>query len=177
MSSRTTSTAGHGLRRRRPYRRCLRAGARSPEGILTGAEPRRCPALSAVAPHGRLRRGPPLARKALPVDFAPSAKAQDYLDRLQAFMDERVFPAEAEYERYRAETGREDHTLPPVVEELKAEARTRGLWNLFLPDVSGLTNVEYAPLAELTGWGGRNPPPASNCDAPNNRTHEVLPHF
>ena len=63
--------------------------------------------------------GPTPRSEGSPVDFAPSAKAQDYLDRLQAFMDERVFPAEAEYERYRAEKGRDDHTLPPVVEELR----------------------------------------------------------
>jgi acyl-CoA dehydrogenase len=111
------------------------------------------------------------------MDFAPSDKAKDYLDRLQAFMDERVFPAEVEYERYRAEKGREDHTLPPVVEELKTEARSRGLWNLFLPDVSGLTNVEYAPLAELTGWASHIAPEAINCDAPNTGNMEVLHMF
>jgi acyl-CoA dehydrogenase len=111
------------------------------------------------------------------VDFAPSPKAQDYLDRLQAFMDEKVFPAEVEYERYRNEKGRDDHTLPPVVEELKAEARSRGLWNLFLPDVSGLKNVEYAPLAELTGWASHIAPEAINCDAPNTGNMEVLHMF
>jgi acyl-CoA dehydrogenase len=82
-----------------------------------------------------------------------------------------------EYERYRAEKGRDDHTLPPVVEELKAEARNRGLWNLFLPDVSGLTNVEYAPLAELTGWASHIAPEAINCDAPNTGNMEVLHMF
>jgi len=71
------------------------------------------------------------------VDFEHSAKAQDYLGRLQDFMDTKVRPAEQAYEDYRNEKGRDDHTLPPVVEELKAEARSRGLWNLFLPDVSG----------------------------------------
>jgi acyl-CoA dehydrogenase len=111
------------------------------------------------------------------VDFDPSPKAQDYLDRLQAFMDEKVFPAEVEYERYRNEKGRDDHTLPPVVEELKAEARSRGLWNLFLPDVSGLKNVEYAPLAELTGWASHIAPEAINCDAPNTGNMEVLHMF
>ena len=111
------------------------------------------------------------------MDFAPSPKAQDYFDRLQAFMQERVFPAEAEYERYRQEKGRDDHTLPPVVEELKVEARERGLWNLFLPDVSGLKNVEYAPLAELTGWASHIAPEAINCDAPNTGNMEVLHMF
>ena len=111
------------------------------------------------------------------MDFDPSPKAQDYLDRLRAFMDEKVFPAEASYEAYRREKGPEDHTLPPVVEELKAEARTRGLWNCFLPDVSGLKNIEYAPLAELTGWASHIAPEAMNCDAPNTGNMEVLHMF
>ena len=111
------------------------------------------------------------------MDFDLSPKAQEYLDRLQAFMDERVFPAEESYEDYRREKGRDDHTLPPVVAELKIEARKRGLWNLFLPDVSGLKNVEYAPLAELTGWATHIAPEAINCDAPNTGNMEVLHMF
>jgi acyl-CoA dehydrogenase len=111
------------------------------------------------------------------VDFEHSAKAQDYIGRLQDFMDSHVFPAEKAYEDYRNEKGRDDHTLPPVVEELKAEARSRGLWNLFLPDVSGLTNVEYAALAEITGWSTHIAPEAINCDAPNTGNMEVLHMF
>src|SRR5687767_15340656 len=111
------------------------------------------------------------------MDFEHSAKAQDYLGRLQDFMDTKVFPAEAEYEAYRREKGPEDHTLPPVVEELKVEARSRGLWNLFLPDVSGLKNVEYAALAEVTGWASHIAPEAINCDAPNTGNMEVLHMF
>ncbi len=111
------------------------------------------------------------------MDFDPSPKAQDYLDRLRAFMDELVFPAEKDYEAYRREKGPQDHTLPPVVEELKREARARGLWNCFLPDVSGLKNVEYAPLAELTGWASHIAPEAINCDAPNTGNMEVLHMF
>jgi acyl-CoA dehydrogenase len=111
------------------------------------------------------------------MDFEPSAKAKDYLARLQAFMDERVYPAEGLYEEYRREKGYGDHTLPPVVEELKAEARERGLWNLFLPDVSGLTNLEYAPLAELTGWSINIAPEALNCAAPDTGNMEVLHMF
>jgi acyl-CoA dehydrogenase len=113
----------------------------------------------------------------LHVDFEHSAKAQDYLGRLQDFMDHHVFPAEKAYEEYRREKGPEDHTLPPVVEELKVEARSRGLWNLFLPDVSGLTNVEYAALAEVTGWATHIAPEAINCDAPNTGNMEVLHMF
>jgi acyl-CoA dehydrogenase len=111
------------------------------------------------------------------VDFEPSAKAKDYYGRLQDFVETQVLPAEMRYEEYRREKGPDDHTLPPVVEELKAEARQRGLWNLFLPDVSGLTNLEYAPLAELTGWSSHIAPESINCDAPNTGNMEVLHMF
>ena len=111
------------------------------------------------------------------MDFAHSAQAQDHLDRLQAFMDEKVFPAEAPYEQYRREKGYHDHSVPPVVEELKSEARTRGLWNLFLPDISGLSTLDYAPLAELTGWSVHLAPEAINCAAPDTGNMEVLHLF
>ena len=111
------------------------------------------------------------------MDFEPSVKAKDYLERLQAFMDEKVFPAEKDYEEYRRAAGPEDHTVPPVVEELKVEARSRGLWNLFLPDVSGLSNLDYASLAEVTGWSSHIAPEAINCDAPNTGNMEVLHMF
>jgi acyl-CoA dehydrogenase len=111
------------------------------------------------------------------MDFAPSPRATELLDRLRAFMDERVFPAEPAYRAYREEQGYGDHTLPPVVEELKREARARGLWNLFLPDVSGLTNLEYAPLAELSGWSIHLAPEAMNCAAPDTGNMEVLHMF
>ena len=111
------------------------------------------------------------------MDFDHSPKAQDYIGRMQDFLDTRILPAEAEYEAYRREKGREDHTLPPVVEELKVEARERGLWNLFLPDVSGLKNVEYAAIAEITGWSSHIAPEAINCDAPNTGNMEVLHMF
>ena len=111
------------------------------------------------------------------MDFAMSAKAQDYHERLSAFMTEFVFPAEAEYERYRTERGPDDHTLPPVMEELKKLARERGLWNLFLPSVSGLSNTDYAPLAELTGWSGEIAPESVNCAAPDTGNMEILHMF
>ncbi|WP_280829630.1 acyl-CoA dehydrogenase family protein [Mycobacterium sp. OTB74] len=106
-----------------------------------------------------------------------SAKAQDYQDRLTEFMTELVFPAEAEYDRYRHAAGPDDHTVPPVVEELKVEARKRGLWNLFLPDESGLTNLEYAPLAEISGWSMEIAPEAINCAAPDTGNMETLHLF
>ncbi len=111
------------------------------------------------------------------MDFAMSAKAQDYHKRLTAFMTEFVFPAEAEYERYRREKGPDDHTVPPILEELKTLARERGLWNLFLPAVSGLTNADYAPLAELTGWSMELAPEATNCAAPDTGNMETLHLF
>jgi acyl-CoA dehydrogenase len=111
------------------------------------------------------------------MDFAMSAKAQDYHKRLTAFMTEFVFPAEAEYHRYREEAGPNDHTVPPVVEELKSLAKDRGLWNLFLPADSGLTNLEYAPLAELTGWSLEIAPEVTNCAAPDTGNMETLHLF
>ncbi len=106
-----------------------------------------------------------------------SATAQDYHDRLTAFMVEHVFRAEAEYERHRQEQAPGDHTLPPIVEELKSLARDHGLWNLFLPAVSGLSNTDYAALAELTGWSGQLAPEATNCAAPDTGNMEILHLF
>jgi acyl-CoA dehydrogenase len=111
------------------------------------------------------------------MDFAMSAKASDYHARLTDFMTERVFPAEATYDSYRHQAGHDDHTVPPVVEELKVEAKKRGLWNLFLPAESGLTNLEYAPLAEITGWSMEIAPEALNCAAPDTGNMETLHLF
>ncbi|CAA0124633.1 Acyl-CoA dehydrogenase [Mycolicibacterium vanbaalenii] len=106
-----------------------------------------------------------------------SAKGQDYHDRLTSFMTEHVFPAEASYEAYRHEKGPDDHTVPPVVEELKKLAKEQGLWNLFLPSESGLSNLEYAPLAELSGWSGDIAPEVLNCAAPDTGNMETLHLF
>jgi len=97
-------------------------------------------------------------------------------DRLAAFMDECVYPAEAAYARSRA-TSLGPHHVPPVVEDLKIEARSRGLWNLFLPGVSGLSNVEYAPLAELMGRSPVLAAEACNCSAPDTGNMELLHMF
>ena len=113
------------------------------------------------------------------MDFEPSARVVEHLHRLQEFMDSHVYPAEPVYAAQRAEleaSGKRHH-LPAVVEELKAEARRRGLWNLFLPDVSGLTNVEYAPLAELMGRSIELAPEATNCAAPDTGNMEILHMF
>ncbi|WP_370333631.1 acyl-CoA dehydrogenase family protein [Mycolicibacterium hippocampi] len=111
------------------------------------------------------------------MDFAMSAKGQDYYDRLTAFMTEHVFPAEASYEAYRHEKGPADHTVPPVVEDLKKLAKEQGLWNLVLPSESGLSNLEYAPLAELSGWSMEIAPEALNCAAPDTGNMETLHLF
>jgi acyl-CoA dehydrogenase len=111
------------------------------------------------------------------VDFDLSPKAKDYLGRLQSFMDEKVYPAEESYETYRREAGYGDHTVPPVVNELKAEARSRGLWNLFLPAESGLSNLDYASIAEQSGWSIHLAPEAMNCAAPDTGNMEVLHMF
>jgi acyl-CoA dehydrogenase len=111
------------------------------------------------------------------MDFAMSAKATDYHKRLEEFMVEEVFPGEKFYDEYRAAVGPGDFTVPPVVEELKTKAKQRGLWNLFLPSESGLTNLEYAPLAELSGWSTEIAPEAINCAAPDTGNMEVLHMF
>ena len=117
------------------------------------------------------------------MDFEHSPRAQDYLARLTGFMAERIYPAEAVYAEQRRgliASGRA-HDLPPVVEELKAEARSRGLWNLFLPDSKdpphGLSVLDYAPLAELTGRSPELAPESLNCAAPDTGNMEVLHLF
>ncbi|WP_067963474.1 acyl-CoA dehydrogenase family protein [Nocardiopsis trehalosi] len=110
------------------------------------------------------------------MDFALSPTAATYLADLHEFMDAHVYPAEPVYERWREEAGPDDHTPPPVLEDLKAEARRRGLWNLFLPDVGGLSVLDYASLAEVTGRS-HLAPQALNCSAPDTGNMEVLHMF
>jgi acyl-CoA dehydrogenase len=109
------------------------------------------------------------------VDFSLSPAAQDATDRMWAFMREEVFPAEPEWTAYLREHG--EHASPPVMERLKKSARERGLWNLFLPAVSGLTNLEYASVAEVSGWSPVIAPEAINCQAPDTGNMEVLHLF
>jgi acyl-CoA dehydrogenase len=110
------------------------------------------------------------------VDFQPSERAVDLEGRLWAFMREHVVPAEARYEAFRRATP-DPHAIPPVLDELKVAARAQGLWNLFLPDVSGLSNLEYAGLAEITGWSVELAPQAINCNAPDTGNMETLHLF
>jgi acyl-CoA dehydrogenase len=113
------------------------------------------------------------------VDFSPSAIAKEYVGRLEEFMDSYIYPAEETYAAELAQLGERGrpHQLPTVVEELKTEARRRGLWNLFLPDVSGLSNVDYAHLAQITGRSAEIAPEALNCSAPDTGNMEVLHMF
>ncbi|MFI2226797.1 acyl-CoA dehydrogenase family protein [Streptomyces fradiae] len=113
------------------------------------------------------------------MDFAIDARTEELRKRLLDFMDAHVYPAEAVAEEQRAELASPWDT-PPVVEELKAEARRQGLWNLFLPDGeygAGLTNLQYAPLAEITGRSPHLAPTALNCAAPDTGNMEVLAQF
>jgi acyl-CoA dehydrogenase len=134
------------------------------------------------------------------MDFAYDDRTQDLRERLRAFMAERVYPAEPvfrEQEEAAEEAGRIWERLP-VTAELKAEARRRGLWNLFLTGKSAeavrkweaatgrtesllpdppLTNLQYAPLAEITGWSPALAPEALNCAAPDTGNMEVLAEF
>jgi len=114
-----------------------------------------------------------------PVDFAPTARCQDFAERLTAFMDEHVYPAEPVFARQVRESG-DPHLHAPILEELKEEARRRGLWTLFHPDPEygpGLTYAEYAPLAEITGRSAAIAPEAVNCSAPDTGNMEVLTQF
>ncbi|MET7515556.1 acyl-CoA dehydrogenase family protein [Streptomyces sp. NPDC005480] len=113
------------------------------------------------------------------MDFAFDARTEELRAKLLAFMDEHVYPAEAVAHEQRAQLASPWDT-PAVVEELKAEARRQGLWNLFLPDAeygAGLTNLQYAPLAEITGRSPQLAPTALNCAAPDTGNMEVLSQF
>ena len=111
------------------------------------------------------------------LQLTPSPEARELRGRLVEFMNERVFPAESDYHAYRTAKGPDDHTLPPVVEDLKQEARSRGLWNLFLPATSGISQLDYASLAEITGWSLDLAPEALNCQAPDTGNMELLHLF
>ncbi|MCZ6504474.1 MAG: acyl-CoA dehydrogenase family protein [Acidimicrobiia bacterium] len=113
------------------------------------------------------------------MDFAYTQKVEDLRGRLLEFMESHVYPAESVYSKQMADSGNPHHH-PPVIEDLKDEARSRGLWNLFLPDVElgvGLSVLEYAPLAEITGRSPHIAPEALNCSAPDTGNMEILHMF
>ncbi len=112
------------------------------------------------------------------MDFEPSARCRELQQRLTAFMEEHVLPAEQVYASQLQEAG-DPHHQPAIIEQLKDRARQLGLWNMFLPDPhhgAGLSNSEYAPLAEILG---RSPiaSEACNCSAPDTGNMEVLHQF
>jgi len=112
------------------------------------------------------------------MDFDHSDRARDYLQRLTAFQEEEILPREHDY--HRELLARDDPwVVLPIIETLKAQARERGLWNLFLPDDdrgAGLSNAEYAPLAEAMGRSLITSL-VCNCNAPDSGNMEVLWHF
>jgi len=113
------------------------------------------------------------------MDFELTDRCKDYQQRVWAFMDERIYPAETVYEEQMRESG-DPHSHPPILEELKQEARRRGLWNLFHPHPEwgpGLSIAEYAPLAEIMGRAAHLAPEAMNCSAPDTGNMEVLTLF
>ena len=129
-----------------------------------------------VAPHPR----PEGARGTVRLmDFSYSPKAEALRTELLDFMDAHVYPAESVYHQQIVDSG-DPHTHPPVMEELKAEARRRGLWNLFLPHqtqwTDGLSNSDYAPLAEIMGRS-HIASQACNCSAPDTGNMELLTMF
>jgi acyl-CoA dehydrogenase len=110
--------------------------------------------------------------------FDESDRAKKYRSDLLEFMDSDVYPAEAVYDEQMRDAG-DPHFHPPILEDLKAEARKRGLWNLFHPHPEwgpGLTNLEYAPLAEIMGHS-HLAPEACNCSAPDTGNMEVFTLF
>ncbi|CAL1691538.1 (R)-benzylsuccinyl-CoA dehydrogenase [Brevundimonas subvibrioides] len=107
------------------------------------------------------------------MDFKHSDKALHWQERVTRFLDDKVLPRAADYW---AEV-HADHTVQPrTMEALKAEARDAGLWNMFLPGEhgTGLSNLEYAPLAEAMGRAGLWTPEVFNCNAPDTGNMEVL---
>jgi acyl-CoA dehydrogenase len=112
------------------------------------------------------------------MDFEPSQRCTDFKERLTAFMDDHIYPAEEVYEHQLRESG-DPHHQPQIMEELKAKAREAGLWNMFLPDEehgAGLSNSDYAPLAEILGRS-HIASEACNCSAPDTGNMEVLHQF
>jgi acyl-CoA dehydrogenase len=113
------------------------------------------------------------------MDFSYSPKAEALRTELLDFMDSHVYPAESVYHQQIVDSG-SPHTHPPVMEELKQEARKRGLWNLFLPHktqwTDGLSNADYAPLAEIMGRS-HIASQACNCSAPDTGNMELLTMF
>ena len=116
------------------------------------------------------------------MDFEFDARTQELRTQLLAFMDDNIYPAEKVFAAQVADAAAAGPTWarPPVIDELKAQARSQGLWNLFLarhPEGAGLTSLQYAPLAEITGHSPEIAPEALNCAAPDTGNMELLAEF
>ncbi|MFF7588402.1 acyl-CoA dehydrogenase family protein [Kitasatospora purpeofusca] len=113
------------------------------------------------------------------MDFSYDRRTLELRERLEEFMDRHVYPAEPVLAAQLADPARPRWEIPPVVADLRVEARKQGLWNLFLPGEhgAGLTNLQYAPLAEITGRSPHLAPPALNCAAPDTGNMELLAGF
>ena len=116
------------------------------------------------------------------MDFAADATTEKLRQRLLTFMADYVYPAEPLFAEQAANWAGSANPWdrPPVIEELTAQARRQGLWNLFLPGAEhgvGLTNLQYAPLAETLGRSPQLAPEATNCAAPDTGNMEVLAMF
>ena len=116
------------------------------------------------------------------MDFAHSERSQELQEQVRAFLDEYVYPAEHTFEEQAAANRAAGNPFrtPEVLAGLKAEARQRGLWNLFLPDDehgAGLSVLDYAPIAELSGRSLAIAPEAMNCSAPDTGNMELLAMF
>src|SRR3954453_19118470 len=119
------------------------------------------------------------------MDFSLDARTQELQEQLLDFMATRIEPSEQVFhDQLEAMDDPFAWSTAPVLDELRADAKAKGLWNLFLPgeahgDYSGagLTNLQYAPLAEITGRAGHLAPPALNCSAPDTGNMEVLAMF
>jgi acyl-CoA dehydrogenase len=116
------------------------------------------------------------------MDFAHDSRTQQLIDSMESFLAERIAPSQqAFHDQLAAQEDRWEWSTVPVLKQLQQEARDLGLWNVFLPrehaDSPGLSNLEYAPIAEITGRAMHLAPPALNCAAPDTGNMEVLSLF
>lgn len=114
------------------------------------------------------------------MDFKPDPRVEQLEEQLWQFLRDEVLPVEHVMEEQLRTASNPLAYEPPILDELKKLARARGLWNLFLPDEkwgAGLTNLQYAPLAEISGWSPELAPEALNCSAPDTGNMELLALF
>ena len=111
------------------------------------------------------------------LDLRLSPQGCELIQEMTTFVQEEVLPAEMTYHEHRRSGGPDDHSVPEVVETLKVSARARGLWNSFLPALSGIGQLEYSAIAEISGWSLELAPEAINGQAPDSGNMELLHLF